>query len=95
MILITAQITLVLLAVSIILCVVRLVKGPSMADRVVALDTIGLNLIGFIGLVMMVQQTILYAEALLIIAILAFISTVSFAKFLEGGVVVDRDGSSR
>lgn len=90
MIEIVSQITLVLLALSILLCTFRLVKGPSMADRVVALDTIGLNLIGFIGLVMILQETVLFAEALLIIAILAFISTISFAKFLEGGVVIDR-----
>jgi multicomponent Na+:H+ antiporter subunit F len=87
---IVSQITLVLLTLSILLCTFRLVKGPSMADRVVALDTIGLNLIGFIGLVMILQETVLFAEALLIIAILAFISTISFAKFLEGGVVIDR-----
>ncbi|WP_147802974.1 Na(+)/H(+) antiporter subunit F1 [Alkalicoccus halolimnae] len=90
MIEIVSQITLVLLTLSILLCTFRLVKGPSMADRVVALDTIGLNLIGFIGLVMILQETVLFAEALLIIAILAFISTISFAKFLEGGVVIDR-----
>jgi multicomponent Na+:H+ antiporter subunit F len=64
-----------------------------MADRVVALDTIGINLIGFIGLLMIMQNTILYAEALLIIAILAFISTLSFAKFLEGGIVIDSGNS--
>lgn len=90
MIMIVSQITVGLLSLSILFCIIRLLKGPSMADRVVALDTIGLNLIGFIGVIMIIQQTILYAEALLIIAILAFISTVSFAKFLEGGVVVDR-----
>lgn len=90
MITIAGQITVGLLSISILFCVIRLLKGPSMADRVVALDTIGLNLIGFIGVIMILQQTILYAEALLIIAILAFISTVSFAKFLEGGVVIDR-----
>ncbi|SDN44807.1 Na(+)/H(+) antiporter subunit F1 [Alkalicoccus daliensis] len=90
MVVLASYITLGLLSVSVLLCIIRLLKGPSMADRVVALDTIGLNLIGFIGVIMIVQQTILYSEALLIIAILAFISTVSFAKFLEGGVVIDR-----
>lgn len=90
MIIIAGYITLGLLSISVLFCIIRLLRGPSMADRVVALDTIGLNLIGFIGVIMIVQQTILYAEALLIIAILAFISTVSFAKFLEGGVVIDR-----
>ncbi|PRO65069.1 Na(+)/H(+) antiporter subunit F1 [Alkalicoccus urumqiensis] len=88
MVMIAAYTTLVLLALAILACVIRLFLGPSAADRVVALDTIGINLIGFIGLMMLIQETILYAEALLIIAILAFISTVSFAKFLEGGNVI-------
>jgi multicomponent Na+:H+ antiporter subunit F len=90
---IVTQISIVFLSLSMFFLLIRLVKGPSMADRVVALDTIGINLIGFIGLLMIMQNTILYAEALLIIAILAFISTLSFAKFLEGGIVIDSGNS--
>ncbi|TVP85049.1 MAG: Na(+)/H(+) antiporter subunit F1 [Alkalicoccus sp.] len=93
MLTIVTQISIVFLSLSLFFLLIRLVKGPSLADRVVALDTIGINLIGFIGLLMIMQNTILYAEALLIIAILAFISTLSFAKFLEGGIVIDSGNS--
>lgn len=91
MISIVSQIILILMSITIAICLYRVIVGPTMADRIIALDTTGINLIGFIGVLMIVQETILYAEAILVIAIIAFISTVAFAKFLEGGVVFDRD----
>ncbi|MFA9558822.1 Na(+)/H(+) antiporter subunit F1 [Evansella sp. AB-rgal1] len=84
-------IVLLLMSLSILICFIRVIKGPTMSDRLVALDTIGLNLIGFIGIIMIVQRTVAYSEVILVIAILAFIGTIAIAKFIEGGVVLDRD----
>lgn len=91
MLYVVSHITLVLMSLSIAVCLYRVFVGPTMADRIVALDTTGINLIGFIGILMILQQTVAYSEAILVIAILAFIATIAFAKFLEGGVVIDRD----
>lgn len=88
---IVIPIVLFLIAGSILACTVRALIGPSTADRIVALDTIGINLIGLIAVIMIVQDTIAYAEVMLVIAILAFIGSVAIAKFSEGGVVLDRD----
>lgn len=88
---ISLTITLLIMALSILVCLIRVVKGPTMSDRIVALDTIGITLIGVIGIVMIIQNTLAYADVILVIAILAFIGSIAFAKFIEGGVVFDRD----
>lgn len=88
---ITLSIVLGMLSLSILITFYRVLVGPSMSDRVVALDTIGLNLIGFFGLMSIVHQTLAYVNAALVVAILAFIGSIALAKFLERGVVIDRD----
>lgn len=84
-------IVLFLMSLSILGLFVRVIKGPTMHDRIVALDTIGINLISTIGIVMISQKSFAYADVVLVIAILGFLGTISLAKFLDGGVVFDRD----
>ena len=91
MIEVAANIVLFLMSLSILICFYRAVKGPTLSDRILALDTIGINLIGMIGAIMILQRTIAYSEVVLVIAILAFIGSVALSKFIEGGVVIDRD----
>ena len=62
---------------------------PHLADRVVSLDTIGVNLIGVIGILSIKLDSLTYLDAILVIAILSFIATVAFSKFLIKGVIVD------
>ncbi|WP_280768543.1 Na(+)/H(+) antiporter subunit F1 [Salipaludibacillus daqingensis] len=91
MLLTVSLIVLIMMSIAILIATIRAVIGPSMSDRVVALDTIGINLIGFITIIMLVQQTLAYSEVILVLAVLAFIGSVAIAKFIEGGVVLDRD----
>jgi len=91
MLITVSLIVLIMMSIAILICTIRAVIGPSMSDRVVALDTIGINLIGFVAIIMLIQQTLAYSEVILVIAILAFIGSVAIAKFIEGGVVIDRD----
>ncbi|MFN7251309.1 MAG: Na(+)/H(+) antiporter subunit F1 [Anaerobacillus sp.] len=88
---VSLNIALIVMSMSILVCFIRIVKGPTMSDRIVALDTIGITLIGVIGIIMVIQNTLAYAEVILVIAILAFIGTIALAKFIEGGVIFDRD----
>ena len=67
----------------------RLLKGPSLADRVLALDTLFINLIAFLILAGIQKDTRLYFEASLIIALLGFVSTVVVSKFLLRNDIVD------
>ncbi|GAF15395.1 LOW QUALITY PROTEIN: Na(+) H(+) antiporter subunit F [Bacillus sp. JCM 19045] len=74
-----------------LLCVIRVLIGPTLSDRIAALDTLALMLIGFVGILMIIQDTIAYTEVVLVIAILAFIGSIALAKFLERGTLFDRD----
>ncbi|MDE5413832.1 Na(+)/H(+) antiporter subunit F1 [Alkalihalobacterium chitinilyticum] len=87
------QIVLVIMSISLFVCFIRAIIGPTMSDRVVALDTFGINLIGFVGILMIIQETTAYAEIILVISILAFVGSIALAKFLERGVVFDRDNN--
>lgn len=69
----------------------RVIKGPSIADRVIALDSIGISLISIVGLVSVLLWTSDYLEVILLIGILAFIGTVAFSKFIEKGEIIERD----
>lgn len=85
------MIVLAVMSISLFICFIRAVIGPSTADRVVALDSFGINIIAFIGVIMMVQNTLAYSEVLLVISILGFLGTVAFSKFIERGAVFERD----
>lgn len=82
---------LVMKSVAALLCIYRVLAGPTVSDRIVALDTLGLLLIGFVGVLMIIQDTAAYTEIILVIAILAFIGSISLAKFEERGGLFDRD----
>ncbi|EON73607.1 Na(+)/H(+) antiporter subunit F1 [Lysinibacillus sphaericus] len=81
---------LALFSVSIALSLYRVIRGPSMPDRAIALDTIGINLLSSIAIVSIILQTKAYLEAILILGILAFIGTIAFTKYIERGVIVER-----
>ncbi|MGM0898661.1 MAG: Na(+)/H(+) antiporter subunit F1 [Bacillota bacterium] len=69
----------------------RLVKGPTVADRVVALDAIGVTLVSIVALLSLIIETEFFLEVILLMSILSFIGTAAFAKFLERGEIFDRD----
>ena len=71
-----------ILALAQVMATVRLVIGPSSADRILALDTMFVNAIGLIVLLGIWQGTRLYFEVSLIIAMFGFVSTVAYARFI-------------
>ncbi|UYO35047.1 Na(+)/H(+) antiporter subunit F1 [Bacillus zhangzhouensis] len=85
------QISLGILALSTLLFVIRVIKGPSIPDRVSALDAIGINLIGMTAIVSILLKTTAFFEIILLLGILAFIGTTAFSKFLEKGEVIEND----
>lgn len=84
------RVALLLFMVAIALSLVRVIKGPSLPDRAIALDTIGVNLISLIAIISIVLKTKAFLEAILILGILAFIGTIAFSKYIERGVIVER-----
>lgn len=76
-------------SVSMLLCAWRLLRGPEVTDRVLALDTLYINAVALVILLGLRWQTALLFEAALIIAMLGFVSTVALARYLARGDVVE------
>ncbi|WP_449537410.1 Na(+)/H(+) antiporter subunit F1 [Ferdinandcohnia sp. Marseille-Q9671] len=85
------NIALVCLSVSTIAFLYRVIKGPSIPDKVIALDAIGVNLVGITAIISIILRSNSFLEVILLIAIVAFVGTVAFSKFLEKGVVIEND----
>ncbi|QXE00500.1 multisubunit sodium/proton antiporter, MrpF subunit [Terribacillus aidingensis] len=84
-------ICLIVLSVSIILLIIRVLKGPTNADRAVALDAIGVNIMAFAALLAIILVTPNFNDIVLLIGILLFIGTVAIAIYLEKGDLIDTD----
>lgn len=69
--------------------VYRMVVGPDAVDRVVALDTLYINLIVMLVLVGILLSTAVFFEAALLIAMMGFVGTVALAKYLRRGSIIE------
>ncbi len=78
-----------MIGVSLLLNLWRLLIGPSIPDRILALDTMYINTIALIILYGMSMGTELYFEAALLIAMLGFVSTVAVCKYLLRGDIIE------
>jgi multicomponent K+:H+ antiporter subunit F len=83
------SIAFVLVGLSLLLTLYRLVRGPGLADRVLALDTLYINSISLIVLFGVRTGSHLYFEAALLIALIGFVSTVAVAKYLLRGDIIE------
>lgn len=70
------------LGLSFLLTFIRLLKGPSLPDRVVALDQIAALAVGAIAIYSVLTERKVYLDAALALALIAFLSTVAFAHYL-------------
>ena len=77
------------LALALALSAWRLFKGPSAPDRLLALDTLYINVVALVILLGLRMGSALLFEAALIVALLGFVSTVALARFLSRGDVVE------
>lgn len=72
-----------------IMSMIRLVIGPDTGDRILALDTMVVNAIALVVLLGISQGTRIYFEVSLIIAMLGFVSTVAYARFVLRGDIIE------
>jgi len=77
------------IAVAVALCLWRLLRGPEITDRVLALDTLYINAVALAILLGLRLNTLLLFEAALIIAMLGFVSTVALGRYLARGDVIE------
>ncbi len=73
-----------LLGLGLLFTLIRFIKGPSLSDKVVSLDTFNMIVIGVIALLALVFNNSLYLDIVIIFAILSFLETIVFARYLEG-----------
>ncbi len=71
------------LAVTVFVAFARLIRGPSLPDRVVALDVMGTVAIGVIALYALESGEVVFLDVALIVALVAFLGTVAFAFYVE------------
>lgn len=74
-----------LLAFAIGLAAIRLLRGPSLPDRVVALDLVGTLAVGSIAVYAILEGEPVYLNVSLVLALLMFIGTVAYAYYIEKG----------
>lgn len=80
---ISITIALLILATSLLITFIRLLRGPSLSDRVVALDMLTIMAMGFIALRVIATGQALYLEIAIALGLVAFLATVFFARLIE------------
>ncbi|PSQ15492.1 pH regulation protein F [Halobacteriales archaeon QS_8_69_73] len=81
---------LVVVAALCLLCGYRVVVGPTVPDRVVALDAIATNVVAITVLFALKTGRGLYVTVSLVLAIIGFLSTVAVAKYVTAGDIITR-----
>ena len=82
-------VALTMLAAALLLNVWRLVRGPSVVDRITALDTMSINAVALLVLLGVQRGSALYFEAAMIIAMVGFVSTVALCKYVLRGDIIE------
>ena len=82
-------ICMVAITLSMLLCLYRLIIGPSIVDRLLALDTLFLNATCLVVVLGIFWSTTSFFEGALLVAMLGFVSTVALARYFTSGHVID------
>ena len=82
---VVSHITLVTLGVALLVAFIRLVKGPTLPDRIVAMDLFGVLVVGLIVVLAGWSGVRATLDAAIVIALVGFLSTVAYATYVERG----------
>lgn len=74
-----------------VLAGVRIVRGPTAVDRVVALDMLSLLGVAAAGIAALVSGSTAFIDVALAVALIGFLATVAFAGFIERGSIQEED----
>ena len=77
---------LAIIVLGIILCLLRMLKGPTAPDRAVAVDTVATITTALLVLLASIFKRHVYLDVALVYAVLTFIGSVAIARFLEKGI---------
>jgi multicomponent Na+:H+ antiporter subunit F len=83
------QAALVVSAALTLLVSYRVIRGPTVPDRVVGLDTIGTNVVAIAALWAMLSTQDFFLDVSLVLAIIGFISTITVARYITEGDIIE------
>lgn len=75
----------VIMCLALVLSLVRVVRGPSLPDRVVALELFSTTIVGLVGVHAIKSGVPSFLDAAIVIALMGFLAAIGFARFLERG----------
>ncbi|WP_422821987.1 monovalent cation/H+ antiporter complex subunit F [Vreelandella utahensis] len=74
-----------MLALAMLMAAIRLGKGPSLPDRVVAIELISSMVVGIIGVHALDTGVLSFLDVAIVVALVAFLAAIGFARFIERG----------
>lgn len=80
---IAAPLVMVVLAISLVIACIRLLRGPSLLDRVVALDLIGLATVAILACYSILASEPVFMRAATALALISFLGTIAFAYYVQ------------
>lgn len=86
----TTLVALVMLGLAMLITVVRIIIGPTLGDRVLALDMLTVIAMGFVGTVALRTGLMLYLDIAIALALLGFLATIALARYILSRAVSSR-----
>lgn len=77
------DISFVLVMLGVVFAFARLIKGPSLSDRIVALDMMTVLIVSFCGLYAIRSQDTAFVDVAIVLALVGFLATVALARYVE------------
>ena len=77
------NISLAIISLAILAAFIRLIRGPSLPDRVIAVDFVAYLTMGFLGTYSILIREETYVDVALVLGLLAFLGTIAFARYIE------------
>jgi multisubunit Na+/H+ antiporter MnhF subunit len=78
----TVELGIVVVAIGVLACIIRLFRGPHLADRAIALDTIAVHVIGFVILLTLRIDSLVLFDGALVLSLVGFAGTVAVAQYI-------------
>jgi len=82
------DLALLLMVFAMVPCVYRVIKGPTVPDRVIAVDAMTTVIVVMLGVYSFVQGSVFFMDVALVLSIISFVGTVTISKYLDEGVVL-------
>ena len=77
---------LIIIGAAVILCLLRMLKGPTAADRAIAVDTVTTIVVALLVLLGFIFKRYVYLDVSLVYSVISFVGLVAIARFLEKGI---------